>query len=61
MISVSQKPNYPDSGVCLYARTGGFPPQNRSRMDSGNLADIAHHRHHRHCHHHRYPYLEAQA
>lgn len=60
MISVSQKPNYPDSGICLYARAGCFSPQNRSWVDSGNLASIAHHRHHRHCHYHRFPYLEAQ-
>lgn len=60
MISVSQKLNYPDSGICLYARVGCFSPQNRSWVDSGDLAGAAHHRFNHHCHHCNLPYLEAQ-
>ncbi len=44
----------------LYACACRFPSQNRSRMDSGNLASATHYRHHRRCHHHRVPHLEAQ-
>ena len=60
MLSVSKEPNHPDFGNCLHAGARGFPHQNRSRMDSGDLASAAHHRPHRHCHYHRFPYLEAQ-
>ena len=60
MMDVSQKPNHTDFGSRLHAGARGFPHQNRSRMDSGDLASAAHHRPHRHCHYHRFPYLEAQ-
>lgn len=60
MMDVSQKPNHTDFGSRLHAGACRFSHQNRSRMDSGDLASAAHHRPHRHCHYHRFPYLEAQ-
>lgn len=60
-MDVSQKPNHPDFRSCLHAGARGFSHQNRSRMDSGNLAGTAHHCYHRHCRHNRHLYLETQA
>lgn len=61
MLSVSKEPNHPDFGNCLHAGARGFPHQNRSRMDSGNLASAARHCNHRRYRHNWFPYLEAQA
>lgn len=61
MLSVSKEPNHPDFGNCLHAGARGFPHQNRSRMDSGNLASAARHCNYRRYRHNRFPYLEAQA
>ena len=61
MMDVSQKPNHTDFGSRLHAGACGFPHQNRSRMDSGNLASAARHCNHRRYRHNRFPYLEAQA
>ena len=60
IIGTSKEPHHPDTGSRFYACAGRLPHQNRSRMDSGDLASAAHHRPHRHCHYHRFPYLEAQ-
>lgn len=60
MLSVSQKPNHADFGVCLYAGTRRLPHQNRCKLDSGSLASTAYHRYHRCCYHHSLPHLEAQ-
>ncbi len=61
MLSVSQKPNHPDSGSCLHAGARGFSHQNHSGMDSGDLAGTTHHRYHRYRRNNRYPHLETQA
>lgn len=61
MLSVSKEPNHPDSGSRLHAGACRFSHQNRSRMDSGNLASAARHCNHRRYRHNRFPYLEAQA
>ena len=61
MLSVSKEPNHPDFGSRLHAGACRFSHQNRSRMDSGNLASAARHCNHRRYRHNRFPYLEAQA
>lgn len=60
-IGTAKKSYYKGTGSRFYAGTRRFPHQNRSRMDSGDLANVAHHRPHHHCYHHRFPYLETQA
>lgn len=61
IIGTTKKPHLPDTRSRFYAGTRRFPHQNRSRMDSGNLASAARHCNHRRYRHNRFPYLEAQA
>lgn len=61
MLGVSKEPNHTDFGSRLHAGACRFSHQNRSRMDSGNLASAARHCNHRRYRHNRFPYLEAQA
>lgn len=60
-IGTAKKSYYKGTGSRFYAGTRRFPHQNRSRMDSGNLASAARHCNHRRYRHNRFPYLEAQA
>lgn len=60
MVGGTQKTNYADTGVRLYAGFKRLSYQHCRILDSGSLANTACYRHNRCRHHNRFPHLEAQ-
>lgn len=61
IIGTTKEPHHPDTGSRFYAGAGRLPHQNRSRLDSGNLASIVRHCHGYRRHYSNLPHLETQA
>ena len=59
MIGTTQKTNYPDTGVCIYAGAQRLSHQYRRILDFGSLADTACYRHNLYRSHNMFPHLEA--
>lgn len=61
MIGTTQKTNYPDTGVCIYAGAQRLSHQYRRILDFGSLADTACHCHRCYGRYYHLPHQETQA